>query len=56
MKHYMHALAAGASLNNGSLPACTGDITVLVSVKHSKTFLKLVTKLIERVVMEHHLY
>ena len=53
----MHALCGdGAVFEPGQVPACTGDMTLLLQVKHKKNFLKFVQQLLVRIVMEHHLY
>lgn len=51
-----HSMGAAFLDNDEQLPACAGEIKVLVQVKHQKNFLKLIKHIIQQVVMEQHLY
>lgn len=51
-----HSMGASFVDPDQQLPACAGDIKVLVQVKHQKNFLKLIKNIIQQVVMEQHLY
>ena len=48
-----HAHASSASIQ---IPACSGDITLKVIVKHHKSFLKHFKQMLTKVVIENHLY